>query len=96
MSTGALIAGKQNRYMRRFQDAGATNSASAKTLEELECRQSFVFNRLVDQGVFVEVSTGRYYVDISRAAAFRSRRRLVILIAAGIAVVTLFILVWMR
>jgi hypothetical protein len=96
MNTGAVIAGRQNRYMRRFQGAGATNSASARTLEELGCRHSFVFSRLVDQGVFVEVSSGRYYIDIEKAKTFRSRRRMVALMAVGIAVVTILVLFWMR
>ena len=95
MSAGAVIAGRQNRYMRRFQGAGATNSVR-RTLEELGCRHSFVFSRLVDQGVIVEVSSGRYYVDIERANAFRSRRWIVALVAVGVAVVTILILFWMR
>jgi hypothetical protein len=65
-------------------------------LEELGCRDSFVFSRLVDQGVFVDVSSGRYFVDIERVKTFRSRRRKVALVAVGVAVVTIVILFWMR
>ena len=96
MSAGAIIAGKQNRYMRRFQDAGATDSSSAKTLEELGCQHSFVFSRLVKQGVLVEVSSSRYYIDSAKAKAFRSRRRIVALVTVGVAVIILLVLFWIR
>lgn len=96
MNAGAAIARKQNRYMRRFEDAEATSPANARTLDELRCRSSFAFRRLLGCGVFVEVSEGRYYIDLARAEAFRARRRIVVLVAIGIAVVTAIVLVWMR
>jgi len=82
--------------MRRFQGAGATNSTSARTLEETGCRHSFVFDRLVNRGVFIEVSSGRYYIDIERARAFRSRRRIVALVAVVIAAATLLVMWWTK
>lgn len=96
MSAGAVIAGRQNRYMHRFEDAGATDSTRARTLEELGCQRSFVFSRLVNRGVFVEVSDGRYYIDPARAEVFRARRRIVMLVMLGIVVVTAVVLFWMR
>jgi len=96
MSVGAAIAGKQNRYMRRFEDAGVTDAAGARTLEELGCRPSFVFRGLVRRRVFVEAPGNRFYIDLERAEAFRSRRQLVLLVALGLAVVTLLFFIWTR
>ena len=96
MNAGAVIAAKQNRYMRRFQQAGATNPDRAQTLEEVGCGPSFVFNRLLDRGIFVEVSEGRYYIDAARAAEFRSHRRNVMLVVVGIAIVVVLVLMWVR
>jgi len=96
MNAGAIVAGKQNRYMRRFEDAGATSPASARTPEELGCRQSFVFKRLVKQGVFVEAPGHRYYIDLVTAAAFRARRRAVVLAIVGIALLVVIFLLLTR
>ena len=94
MNAGAAIVGRQNRYMRRFEEAGATSPADASTLEALGCRRSFSFGRLLQRGVFVEVEDGRYYLDVVSAEAFRARRRIVVLVAVGIAVVAVIVGIW--
>ena len=82
--------------MRRFKEAGAIEPVRAKSLDELGCRGSLVFNRLVGRGVFVETSPGRYYIDVIKADAFRSRRRAYVLMAVVIAVGVILILQWIR
>ena len=69
---------------------------SAKSLDQLGCRSSFVFQRLVSQGVFVEVPGGRYYMDVGRAEVFRARRRLVLLATAGLVLAAVLILLALR
>ena len=79
MSAGAIIAAKQNKYSRKFRDAGATDAQNAKTLKEVGCLNSLVFHRLVDRGVFVAVSDLRFHLDEAAAEAFLTRRRNVML-----------------
>ena len=88
--SGAAIILQQNRLMRRFADAGATNPATAKVPEDIGCRQSWVFRRLVSRGVFVPVGDGRFYMDVEAADEFKHRRRITALIFIG-AVLLLFL-----
>ena len=73
--SGAAIILHQNKLMRRFRQAGATSAAEARRLEELPCRNSWIFRRLVSRGVFVETKPGRYYMDEQSAAEFVRQRR---------------------
>ena len=91
MSAGAtvatIVAGKQEAYLRRFREANATDVGQAKSLEELACSRSVVFQGLVDQGVFVEASPGQYYLDVEAAESLASRRRkavLIMMVLAGV------------
>ena len=86
------------RYLHRFATAGATRPGSARTLRELGLRDSRTFRRLLHLGVIVESSTGyyaEYYLDPTKAAEFRNRRRTAILFvllgAAGIVISVLLI-----
>jgi hypothetical protein len=73
--SGAAIIAKQNRLMRRFRQACATTPDSARTPQDLGCRDSWIFRRLVERGVFVEGKPGRYYVDEVAADEFVRVRR---------------------
>lgn len=73
--TGAIIAGKINRITGRFDQAGAFTEKSARNPEELGVRKSLIFNRLVNQGVLVEVSQQRYYLHRKNLAAYQVKRR---------------------
>jgi len=74
MSAGAVVM-HQNRLMRRFLDAGATNPKSAVALADIGCRDSWVFRRMVARGVFVETGDGCYYMDEDLARRFVEARR---------------------
>ena len=52
--------------------------------------------RLLSHGVFVELSSGRYYIDLAKAEAFRARRRVVLLATVGAVLVAVLLLQWMR
>ena len=94
MNTGAVIIGRQNRYMRAFRQAGATGLESACTLESVDCRDSWIFLRMVDQGVFRGAERGAYYIDEAAAEAFldRRRRRMLLAVLVVLAVALLFAL----
>ncbi|MCY2986450.1 MAG: hypothetical protein NTY19_01055 [Planctomycetota bacterium] len=73
--SAAVIIAKQNRLMRNFTAADATNPATAKSPEDIGCRQNWIFRRMVARGVFVPVGNGRFYMDVQAADEFKRRRR---------------------
>ena len=89
--SGAVVV-YQNRLMRRFQDAKATNPKSAKSLAEIGCRKSWVFRRMAARGVFVETEDGRFYIDEDAARRFVKRRWRVALIFLAVVIVLFAIL----
>ena len=88
-----IVGAKQRRYMRQFREANATNATRAKSLEEVGCKGSHVFQGLVARGVMVEVSQGRYYLDQEAADAMASRRQRTALIV-GVALSLLSVVLW--
>jgi len=84
MSAAAIFA-RQNRFIRLFEEAGATTPAAAVAPQQLGIRPSWIFNRMASAGVFIDVGDGRYYLDIPASRAFRSRRRTKVLTFAAIA-----------
>jgi hypothetical protein len=75
MGEAAVFVAKQNKLIRRFREAGATAPQFARMPEDLGCRNSWIFRRLVTRGVFVETKPGRYYVDEVAADEFVRVRR---------------------
>ena len=72
----------QNRLIRRFRDATATDPKSATALADVGCRDTWIFRRMAARGVFIETTVGRYYMDeeaARRFVTFRRRRMLVFL-----------------
>lgn len=74
MATAAavLVAHARRRIVSRFEQAGATSSATAIGFEPrdrpIERRQ---FRQLLKQGVLIETAPGRYYLDLDGLARFR-------------------------
>ena len=64
----------QNRCMRRFHDAGATDSNSARLPSEMGIRDSLVFRYLRFRGVLREAESGRYFLDAEAERIFRRKR----------------------
>ena len=89
--SGAVVV-YQNRLMRRFQDAKATNPKSAKSLAEIGCRNSWVFRRMAARGVVVETEDGRFYMDEDAARWFVKRRWRVAFIFLAVVIVLFAIL----
>lgn len=92
--SGAAVVAAQNKLIRRFREAGATSPPSACAPEDVNCRNSWIFRRLVSPGVFVETKPGRYYLDEMAADEFVSVRRARMLEELAIAVV-LAVAVWL-
>jgi hypothetical protein len=85
------ILRKERHVVRAFQEAGATGTASAKRLEDLNLLPGLGFHRLRERAVVRVATPDHYYLDEEVwAAVRRSRRRLsavifiiVLLIMAG-------------
>jgi hypothetical protein len=92
--SGGVILMNQNRLMRRFREAEATDSKSATTLADIGCRNSWIFRRMVARGVFIETAEGQYYMDEDAAHWFVKHRWQVMLIFIAV-VILLFVLVQM-
>jgi hypothetical protein len=92
MSSEAYVIIKQNQYMKKFRQAGATDPARAKPLAELGITPTRIFRRMQDKDVF---RPGRapdtFYIDANAAEEFVDARRrrtfymmLLILIVAAV------------
>lgn len=94
MSAAAIMA-RQNRWIRRFLKAKALDAKHARTLADLGCKDSRMFQRLVDKGVFVACDGGRYYLDEAGCTAFRAARfrRVILAILSVLAFVVIASLV---
>jgi hypothetical protein len=72
---GEYIIVKQNLYMRAFRKAEATDRRRARTLAQLGIRETGIFRRMVDKGVFVATGGDAYYMDENAASDFVAERR---------------------
>jgi uncharacterized membrane-anchored protein len=91
---GQYVIIKQNQYMRAFRKAGSTNPGRARTLAALGLRETAIFRRMVEKGVFVSTGSDAYYLNPDAAEDFvaaRRKRALLVLAAALIIMLLLWI-----
>ncbi|NTW25574.1 MAG: hypothetical protein HGA37_12825, partial [Lentimicrobium sp.] len=84
-------AGKINRIIRKFEQAGAFSEKTARRPEEFRIRKSLIFRRLINQHVLVEVSLQRYYLHRENLAVYIANRRKRAIIAF-LFIITLFVI----
>ncbi|UCG56286.1 MAG: hypothetical protein JSU70_15630 [Phycisphaerales bacterium] len=67
-------------YIRKFQEVNATSPEYARTLADLGLPDTWIFRRMVSQGVFLPCEDGRFCLQQATARAFvkAEGRRLVI------------------
>ena len=90
--SAAIIIRLQNRFMRRFREAGAITQDRAIPISAIGMHRSWVFDRMVRRGVFVHVGDDRYFMEEPQAATFvvlRRRRMLIWLLVVMLAVFAL-------
>lgn len=76
MNGATYVIIKQNEYMRRFRNAGATDAAKARPLAELNVKNDRIFRKLQDKDIFRPGSTpDTFYMDLSAAEDFVEARR---------------------
>lgn len=96
MSSEAYVLIKQNEYMRKFRQAGATETSKARTLAELKVKDDRIFRKMADKDVFRPGRTPEtYYLDLGAADDFiraRRRRAFYMIILVIVAAALMFIL----
>lgn len=76
MNTAAIaLAVRRRRLIRKFTDAGATSPQAAIPVDVNDMKPGFMFKRMAQQGVFVEVADGIYYLDEAREQELRKERQ---------------------
>lgn len=91
----AAAAAAQQRYLRAFRRAGATDAEHACTLAEVGLKESRTFRKLVDDGYLIAAPKG-YYVNEERVELHRQRELTASLIVTGILTVLAIVLVLMK
>lgn len=75
MSAAAIIFRRRKNFIRRFAERDATCPERAIPFAEVGMRRSWIFNQMVDRGVFVPVSGDRFYLNEQAAQAFLDAQR---------------------
>lgn len=94
MSGASSVIHKQNKLIRLFNEIGATVPEHAIFIEDFNIRRSYVFERMVSRGVFVECEPGKFFIDNEMVPTFiRSRKnRVFIAMVAVLAVMAVYYL----
>ncbi len=82
MGAAAVVIARQNRYLRAFQQAGATSAECARSLADLGLRDSRIFRGLLRRG-YIVAAAGGYYVNMVRVAERRRRGRIIAAVLLG-------------
>jgi len=95
VTSGAVVAAQRKKIVRQFISTGATSYKESRTLKELGLRNSLIFKKLIRQGIIVEATFDRYFIDLEKyEEEERERRRLVtillVLIALGFVVALVY------
>ncbi len=95
MSGAAAVIHKQNSLIRFFNEVGAVDAEHAIFIREFNIRRSYVFERMVSRGVFVECEPGRFFIDNVMVPVFiqKRRSRALITLAVVLLIVALYYLV---
>jgi len=92
------VASQRSRILRRFKEAGATAPERSIDPATHQIHQTFVFNKLVREGVLVKTRAHQYYLNEERAAQYREQRYqnlFILLIVLTIAVAVYLFLKWL-
>jgi len=96
MGSEAYVIVKQNEYMRKFRNAGATDTMRAKSLADLGIKPGRIFQKLADKDIFLPGRAPEtYYMDVNAAEEFveaRRRRTFAMLLLVVIVAAVLFFL----
>jgi len=96
MSREAYVIIKQNEYMKKFRNAGATEPSKARPLADLKIKPDRIFGKMESKAIFLQGRTpGTFYMDPNAAEEFveaRRRRTFYLLLLALIAAAIIFLI----
>lgn len=90
------VASQRTRIIRRFKDAGATASDRAIDPSTHQIHQTFVFNKLVREGVLVKVRSHQYYLNEVRATQYEQQRYQMLLAFLIILIIAVAVYLFLR
>jgi hypothetical protein len=74
MSAAAAVIHKQNKLIGFFNEVGAVDPEHAIFIDAFNIRRSYVFERMVSRGVFLECEPGKFYIDNGMVPVFVQKR----------------------
>lgn len=86
-----VIMARRKKLVASFKEANALSVESAVDTRLYNIRQSFLFNKMVDEGVFINTDPYCYYLDEARENELRKQRCKVILILTIVSIIALLI-----
>ena len=87
-AVAAIIVAKERQIVDAFRDVGATDTTTARPLEQIGVDENIGFRRLRDHEVIREAAPDRFYLDEGvRDAVQRTRRRVGLTFAAIAAII---------
>jgi hypothetical protein len=90
------VASQRTRIIRRFKESGATAPERAIDPAIHKIHQTFVFNKLVHEGVLVKTRSHRYFLNEERAAQYREQRYQNLFIFLIVLTIALTVYLFMR
>jgi hypothetical protein len=90
------IAHKLRKIMATFEEHGAVRPESARTLQQLDLKDSRLLRKLQKRGVVVATQDQRYYLDRTGMERYRSAKRTRVLILTAIALAAVLFIMWFQ
>jgi hypothetical protein len=91
--TPLIIALKIRKIIKKFKDSQTTTPQTAKSLDEINIKRRFIFNRLLKNKVIIEVNFDRYYLNEANIKDYNKRRRRKVIIAISL-LLLIFLTLW--
>ncbi len=88
----AVIVALRLKYIRTFRKAGAVTPGRSIRLSEYGLRKSMIFERLLSQGIIVQLDNERYYLDEIRELELKRRKAPLLVIMLIIVFILLILL----
>lgn len=88
----AVIVALRHKYIRTFRKAGAVTPERSIRLYDHGLRKSMIFDRLLSQGIIVQLGSDRYYLDEIRELELKRRRTPLLLIVLMVLLVLIVFL----
>jgi hypothetical protein len=93
MSVEAAVNIKIKRIVHKFKNLNALSVKEAVSLDKLNFRLGFIFRRLIKEGVIIETSEKKYYLDEAQLVQFNLERRRRALIIMAITLFVMFLII---